>query len=70
MSRLDSMHTFISRTIIIVIPLSMRQSYAVVVIVIIIVTVSGNIIVIVIFNVNKIIQVAVVKQKSYCVLVQ
>jgi len=34
MSRLDSMHAFISRTIIIiVIPLSMRQSYAVVVIV-------------------------------------
>ena len=41
MSWLDSMHTFISRTIIIVIPLSMRQSYAVVVIVIVIVIVIG-----------------------------
>jgi len=48
MSRLDSMHAFISRTIIIVIPLSMRQSCAVVDSVIVIVIVTIGIIIIII----------------------
>jgi len=54
MSRLDSMHAFISRTIIIiVIPLSMRQSYAVVVTVIVISIVITGIIINIVREDNK-----------------
>ena len=51
MSRLDSMHAFISRTIIVIeIPLSMRQSYAVVCYVIVIVIGIGIVIIVIMLS--------------------